>query len=614
MQGFLLHSSATPLSHCQPSLPHSFSQLTADQLELSPHISLSIWGNAALKSDIYISLKKEQSLLIMNGYFTETEILPPSSSQQAACEELHRYIEKKCSMDEVQTLVDSINGSFSFLYVSINEMTTWTITDRLASRPLWVSRKDNELRISSHAVAVARHANLESYSPGSLASYLLYANQVTPTQSLFAGVECQKEGTIVKSSPGQQSEEETWYNFEHVADEGHSVAFWAKCVSESLVNSASRLLKTTENPVLFLSGGVDSRLVGAALIAAGGSPLLCTLGDSYNLEVKIATAVAKAFECRHKIILRDDEWYLRVIENAMYSSNGMFSWNHSHFSEAYLRLQKEYGVDAAILGDLSEAFSKVFISLPEKRTQLWTEEEFVSEFDTLPLANYRPENRLRSLSLLNNDFRVEAEKQLDENIRCRYRRVTGVSKDPQIVGDFFFRWQTTQCLPTFQMFNDVRSAGPERNLMFDNELHKLLETMPSNIRNSKNLGSKVVHKILPKAAWVPNANSLIPLHFPGQLHSLAEVIKPSLGKIRRKLFSNSYQTTASWPHLPLLYAGNDQWKKRIEERIFDSSLLPKDVFEQQAIEACWKDFCGGDLTLHSDVERLLGLAELRRLL
>ena len=315
-----------------------------------------------------------------------------------------------------------------------------------------------------------------------------------------------------------------------------------------------------------------------------------------------------------EVVLRDNEWYLRGISQAMFNSDSVYSWIHSHFREAYTTLQATHKVDAAILGDFCEAFSKLFVTVPAQRKQCWKTDDFLAEFDNLPLPNYRPANRAATLALFKEDVRSTAIESMQKDIAKRYTDAATVATDPLIVGDYFFRWQRVSCLATFQMFNDVRGAGPERNLMFDKDLHQLLEIMPAKIRAQSNLGSRIVNKIRPKAAWIPNANTLLPLPFPQAAHALSKAMRPKLGKLRRLLFSDTYRTTASWPHLPMLYAGHPAWKKHIEERVFDKRLLQGELFDHKAIEKCWCDFCSGDLSRHADIERLLGLAELSSVL
>lgn len=606
MKGFLLHLSCrlipTTISDRSISFVEGWS---VGRMELSSGIELFTWGS---HGDIHISHKRGHSLLIMFGFISEAPRLSPFTTQQDACDLIRAHFDGDHSKHVFCDFVSTLYGSFSFIYVSFKEQTVYTMTDRLSSRALWYKCTGDDLLVSSHSIPIARMSQNVRYSPGSLGAYLLYGGPVEPTKSLFSGIFCQREGTLLKHKHGSDSAETTWYKYHHTPDKNRSIKSWVQLSSERFVKAAERMLKTTSKPLLFLSGGVDSRLAGAALIAAGGSPLLCTLGDSMNLEVRVAKAVAKTFQCQHEIIIRDDEWYLRAIPRAMFNSNGMYSWSHSHFSEAYSNLQVSHNVDSAFIGDFCEAFSKLLCNVPKERTELWTENEFISEFDKLPLPNYRPINRKKTLNLLQEDFREVTERQLRHDILSRYARVSRVSDDPLIVGDHFFRWQTTSCAATFQMFNDVRSAGPERNLMFDKDLHHLLEIMPSAVRSQNNLGSKLVNRLCPQAAMIPNANSMLPLLFPNYAHSLSKRMKPKLGKIRRFLFSNTHHTTASWSHLPLLYSGHPTWKKEIENRLLDDSTLPSEMFKRSAVEQCWREFCAGDITLHADIERLFGLA------
>jgi hypothetical protein len=615
MNGFLL--SILPSESPTPSnkSPVPFDNELVECLNITSGITLLTWGPQL--GDIHISYKKNCSLLIMSGYICEAPQLVDISDQQAACDQVRSLLDDAPGTLAISKLAAEIHGSFSFVYISLQEDIIWTCTDRLSSRQIWSHSQNNSLQISSHAVALARHSNIRSYDPGPLASYFLYATQVEPTRSIFSGIVCQKEGTVSKSTlhrPQSTTTTTTWYRFRHKPENNRSLSSWVQLTADHFVASAERILKTTSSPLLFLSGGVDSRLAGASLVAAGGRPLCCTLGDSANLEVQIAKKVARALHCPQEIVFRDDEWYLRGIPRAMFDANGSFTWSHSHFSVAYSRIQQKMSVDAAILGDFCEAFSKLCSSVRPDQKAVWSTKEFVNYFDQRPLPNYRPGNRSGTLKLLQKDFSQAAQKDLAAAIASRYESVVDVADDPLIVGDYFFRWQNAACIPTFQMFNDVRSAGMERNLMFDKELQQLLEIMPSEIRSSKNLGSKIVHKLCPQAAWVPNANSLLPLHLPLTAHAFAKIMRPKLGKIRRKLFSNNYKTTDSWQHLPLLYSKQPTWKQRIEENLLDNSLLPRDVFDHTAIASCWHHFCDGDISRHGDIERLFGLGELQRLL
>jgi len=615
MEGFLLHLSDHTQGRKMPfSVPHLLNKSTVsvEQSCITPHIELHTWGNS--QGDIHISKVFGGSLLILFGYITESSYLTDFTTQQEACDCLCQILAERPPENFFPELARSFYGSFTFVYVSNQNEAIYALTDRVGSRPLWYHTSREGIWICSNAIVMAHHLKKKSYRPGAIAAYLLYATAIEPTKSIFSDIASQPEGSLLVKRLRQTVVEKKWYSFKHVPDNNRPVDDWVKLAADRFVMAAKRILRINPKPLLFLSGGIDSRLAGAALIAAGGRPVLCTLSDSKNIEVNIAKAVAYVFDCRHEIIIRDEEYYLRYIKEAVLSSNGAFSWAHSHFRAAYQQQKLRNNTDAAILGDLCEAFSKLLCAVSQERRNVWSTEEFVAEFDSIPLPLYRPINREITLGLLQNDFRREAEKSLKSDIANRYMSASAVSSDPLIVGDYFLRWQNTACIATFQMFNDIRAGGPERNLMFDKDLQQLLEIMPSEIRSKEKLGARIVKYLSPRAALVPNANTMMPLLFPELLQSLAKKAKPRFGKIRRKLFSNTYKTTASWPHLPLLYNRNKSWKNTIEKYLLESSILPEEIFNRSSVALCWDEFCNGNLSRHSDVERLLGMSILSEIL
>lgn len=614
MQGFLLHLNRASVPKPSDFLKPVNNPSVKIYNEANPGFELITWDNGP--GDFHYSYNPKKSLLIVQGYISEVEGLPGVYSQQDACDMLRSHFEVDSSSESFCDIAKRIYGSFSLIYVNFPVLKITTVSDRISSRPFWFSSKKDEIWLSSHTIPIALSSGNNEFNIGHIASYLLYATPVDPAQSLFDGIVGQKEGTILEHTLDGDggAKEVRWYRFEHRPERQRSLGSWVNLTSKRLIEAAQRVLKTTSNPVLFLSGGVDSRIVASAIVAAGGKPLFCTLGDSFNKEMKIARMVGKLLKSDHEFVFRNPEWYLSSIRNAVFNSNGSYSWAHSHFNKAYSILRGSHSIDAALTGDFCEAFSKLCFSIPKGLSSIWSVESFVRSFDSLPLPNYQPLNRRNTLFLLKDDIREDAEKKLNRDIAERFANVSNISNDPLIVGDFFFRWQSATCIATFQMFNDIRSAGPERNLMFDKALHQLLEIMPAEIRSRKNLGARLVRKLCPTAAIIPNSNTLLPLQFPEIVHTLSKKVKPLLGKLRRSFFSNTHRTTESWQHLPLLYARHPVWKKTIETRLFDENPFPSHIFDRSAIEDCWRNFCAGNLSSHNDVERLFGFAVLRGLM
>jgi len=558
------------------------------------------------EGDIQISHKPNVSLLLLMGYISDAPCIPNLTTQQKACESLHELIELDHSEKRLFEILPKINGSFALIYVSFKEKAIYSVTDRISSRPLWYTDSISSFCIGSHCIPLAKVSNKFEYSAGSLAAYFLYGAPVDPTKSIFSNIYSQNEGSILIKKMDNPSKFSRWYKLEHKADNSRSMKSWATLSAENCVRAAERILRTTNKPLIFFSGGVDSRLVAASIVAAGGSPMLCTLGDSNNLEMRVAKFAANSLKCEHISLLRDEKWYLRSLEKSIFYTNGIYDWTHSHFSQAYSKIKRNINIDSAIIGDFAEAFSKLFITTGRAINSVWKPTEFLAEFDKLPLPNYRPINRDRTLKLFRKEFSNYAENQLNDIIVNRFGKLMHVSNDPLIIGDYFFRWQSASCLATFQMFNDIRSFGSERNIMFDKDLHELLTTMPSHIRNNSGLGSKIIRELNPYLSMIPNSNTLMPLIFPEAAHLMSKKIKPLLGKLRRHFLDNDHKTTGSWSHLPLLYHTHPAWKDYINNVIMDeSTLLPLEIFDRTAVVSCWRKYCNGEISLHADIERIL---------
>jgi hypothetical protein len=271
-------------------------------------------------------------------------------------------------------------------------------------------------------------------------------------------------------------------------------------------------------------------------------------------------------------------------------------------------MQQKYGVDCLIVGDFCEAFSKLLCQVNPPRPQLWSAHDFAQNFDSLLLPLYQPKNRDQLVGLLQSDLRSQAVQQLNSDLESRYGRVKQVTEDPLILGDYFIRWQRADCVPTFQMFQDLRAAGSERNLMYDREMLALLQRLPAGLRNESNFGAELLGYLHPRAARVPNANTMLPLTAPRLFQKAVKSIKPILGRVRRAFIQQKHVTTGSWPDLPRLYLQDKQWREMIMPLLSPPFAFPEESFDLKQVALSRDRFFNGDLAAFTAVNRMLGLS------
>jgi hypothetical protein len=611
MNGFLfLESMVEPSGALRAAIVRTDPELALEELTLMNGDRLLLWGYPA--GDMRYYQSGNGSLTILYGYVSEIDGAPPVLDQRQSVRILHDAISAGISTSALTQLLNCLHGSFAVFHRDSNQGFSICMSDRVASRPLWVARAEGGWAVSSHPMAIAAAIPSLEPDPGALAAFLLYGGPIQPRKSVFSGVEATTPGTITRLRASLRPEEH-WYAYQHKPDPQRSIASWIDLACERLVHSASRIARQSAKPAVFFSGGVDSRLTAVALKAAGADPLLVTLGDGRNLEVKVSERAAAAIGLRQVTIFRDKHWYLPGISKAVFESGGSFAWGHAHFSRAIRDVRARFGTDVFLLGDLCEAFSKLFCSVDDQRHTMWTREEFAREIDSVRLPLYRPGNRHRTLALLNPGFRRRAEAALLEDISERYEQICDASSDPWIVADRFFRWDSVATLPTFSMFLDVRGVVAERNLMLDKDVLDLLESAPSSLRNSANLGALIIRRLNSAASKVPNSNSLLPLCWPPTAHKLSKKCKPHLGRIRRFLLGRSHRTTGAWPEKSALYGTDPVWRDYIEKLLSNTDLFPAHLFDHQQILDSWRALLSGDSTVASDLDKLINFGVMTEL-
>lgn len=522
-------------------------------------------------------------------------------------------LRREPSMAQLGRLLQDLRGSFAIFYRNVQTDTTVCVTDRMASRQIWRGNKDRHLIFGTHASSIAAILQPRTFDPAALAAFLLYGGAVDPRRSLFREVIKVPPGVVLKCDGLGEWEEWPWYRFRH-RPARMSTAGWTDLAAQRLTAAATRINALEPELTIFFSGGVDSRLAAAALRSAGGAPRLLTLGDESNVEVRVAARAAQALGLKHEVFWRDRYSYLRNLRANVFASAGNYGWKHGHFAAGAQSHLRAYPNAAFMLGDFCEAFSKLCCAVASAGRGPWSEGQFADQFDTLPLPLYRPTSRGLTLGLLSRKARIAAEAGLRNDLCQRYAEMQLNTADPLILMDQFFRWNDAGTIATFLMFLDLRSVGPERNLMFDADVHELLELLPSDMRDSANFGARLIARLAPKAAWVPNSNTLLPLCFPPVAHAFSRKARPWIGRLRRWWLDDPLTNPGSWPSFEALYVQDSVWRQYIDKTIRHAELLGEDLFDRGAIIQAWEELLQGHTNRVVDVENVITLAEVTRML
>jgi asparagine synthase (glutamine-hydrolysing) len=226
--------------------------------------------------------------------------------------------------EEGTNLFRRLRGMFAIAVWDKNRRRLVLARDRLGKKPLYVTKGNGRLLFSSELKAILKDFNIQRrINLASLQEYL-ELGYVPGPHTLIDGIEKILPGHFLVLENGRVSQESYWDLASQRVDSKLSEAEWIDQVREKLFE-AVRIRLVSDVPLgAFLSGGIDSSSVVAAMAQLTSKPVKTySIGfegeDSFYNELPYARAVSQAFGTdHHEIIVKPDVaellpeliWYL----------------------------------------------------------------------------------------------------------------------------------------------------------------------------------------------------------------------------------------------------------------------------------------------------------------
>jgi len=504
-------------------------------------------------------------------------------------------------------LLSGLNGSFTLLTIASPDGTVRQYTDRFASRSVWRAHHEGAWLFASHPVLLwLALGKRYAVNPATLGSLLLRARPSGAGSLLSVG--CRNLPGSLSLFRGDGRDEHTrWFRPQYRPESGLSTAQWGNRLAAGLRGASGRLAGATTKPLLFLSGGLDSRLALAAL-ACEFKPSCVTLFDGENFETRTARSVAKAVGTPHHTVSRDRLWYLRVMERAALLQGGNYHPAHSHFSEGLKKLGGDLDYDSVLLGDFLEAFQKLLggdARSPGPRPDPSALCDQVLNLD----GHYSASQKMGVLQFVREPLRSRVFEAWRSDLMLAATEALQVSSEYPASVDYFLRWRAAYEVATYGMIEDVRSLAPERSLSMDNEIHDLMLSIPARQRMHGRIAIEALKRLCPELARIRNANTMLPAHAPYWCHKTVKLVRPRLGAARQA-FNRRFGITnavmaSSWTDCRLLGATDPQWIGFFEAILCDPAAIPGSIFDAAQIREVWRRYRAGELPLGFSIDSLL---------
>ena len=224
-----------------------------------------------------------------------------------------------------------LNGQFSGLIIDKRNNTTFLFNDRFGFHRLFTHRTKDSFFFSSEAKAIlkvcpeTRDFDLNGVSEYLTCGCTLGENSLFKDIKVLPGATCLKfiNGNLYKKYSYFNPEE--WENLDSLSADNFTSSF-----TEKFYNIISRYTNPLGKVGLSVTGGIDSRLVIAAVNPAPGSFPCYTFGSKKRepLDVKIGRKIALKSGQKHEVIFLDNKFFKNIteyIERAVFLSDGYIS-------------------------------------------------------------------------------------------------------------------------------------------------------------------------------------------------------------------------------------------------------------------------------------------------
>ena len=483
-----------------------------------------------------------------------------------------------------------LNGSFAMLLVDEAAGSGLLAVDCLSSRTIWTSRVRRGLVFGSHVQPVATLAgSRRELDPTYAYSFLLH-DQTIDGRSPYRGITAVNSGCAVLLAEDTPPQDVRYY--EPRFEPGRrTVDDAADALAGTLRGIVAEATAGSRAPCLFLSGGLDSRLV-ASVSPPGMSAL--TFGDRENRETRIAARVATMAGMPHRLIIRPENWYPDDLPAAAKANDGIWAASHAHFHP--LRLA-EYGFlnDVVVLGYGSNTYfrgshlqwGELWRSLPAGAS---TKSRLLDLIRSAPKKHPVAEEFLtaRGKRIASDAFQAAAEGVVDT--------VMPFADELPDLWELFWCGALTTVRHAANLAC-LRDFTAERNAFSDRRIHELYLSLPPRLRASGEVVRRAMSHSSRELNWLPDSNTWLPMAFPTWLHSSASAARQVVAGARRAHLgarrSPDYRSRGSWPHYGILLATNPTMRGHVE-RVLAAEWPTDDLLDRQSIRKCWEALSNGD--------------------
>jgi hypothetical protein len=246
------------------------------------------------------------------------------------------------------TLSSWLSGSFLILIYYLEERKLVIVTDRLGSRMLFYTQVGERYYFSTELRHLLQISNVgRSLDLCSVAEFLRFS-MILGDRTLYSQVKTLPPSSVLIVQAGRW-ELHTYWQPVFTERDGPPVSQSGQALTAAFKGALDRLSLDPGRTALMLSGGLDSRLIAAAITASGRDVRALSFGGFENREVQLARRVARACRLPFSFLKRPPDYYFHTLDLATALSQCLYTFHHAHFAGLHPHVHA-LGVDTLLHG------------------------------------------------------------------------------------------------------------------------------------------------------------------------------------------------------------------------------------------------------------------------
>lgn len=248
-----------------------------------------------------------------------------------------------------------LNGQFNLVFYSQKHKRLDLVTDRFGSRPLYHWTRGSVHLITSELKALAASEDFSfTYFPPGLLELFAFGHNVSD-RTVLKGVKVLPPGCSIRIDEGGYRVQ-AYYRYRYQArEERASTAILGERIAQKVKEVVPSCLEGSGRKGIFLSGGLDSRIVAAGMDGREVTPTAFTFGYPEARDVKYAGLLAGLLGFKHRTLTYPSVYLSRVIRDVVSRTECAAPFHHATSILFHDAIAEE--ADKIIVGFCGDVFS-----------------------------------------------------------------------------------------------------------------------------------------------------------------------------------------------------------------------------------------------------------------